>query len=327
MGTPGVEPRGFNSRGSLVNPMTDVAFIFPGQGAQFVGMGKEFYETSPQARAVFDQADAVMANGLKEVIFNGPSEKLTATAYCQPAIFTMSLASLKALETHPVYQQMNPCFAAGLSLGEYSALAAAGNLSLTETLKLVQKRSEYMEEATRKNAGKMAAIIGLDKEKIADICQQTRTEVANFNSPQQIVITGHAAKVVNAAQQCKEAGAKNVIMLDVSGAFHSSLMKVAAEKFKGQLVNVEIKEAKVAVISNVDGRPAKDVEAIRQNLVQQITSPVQWVDSIQYIASQGVTHFFEIGPGNVLKGLIRRIDPNLKVHNIAKPSDIEALTI
>ncbi len=325
VGPPRRSTYGVDLRGSLVNPMTDVAFIFPGQGAQFVGMGKEFYETSPQARAVFDQADAVMANGLNDVIFNGPSEKLTSTAYCQPAIFTMSLASLKALETHPVYQQMNPRFAAGLSLGEYSALAAAGNLSLTETLRLVQKRSEYMEEATRKNPGKMAAIIGLDKEKIAAICGQTGAEVANFNSPQQIVITGHAAKVETAAQQCKEAGAKNVIMLDVSGAFHSSLMKVAAEKFAGQLISVDIKEAKMAVVSNVNGRPAKDVEAIRQNLAKQITSPVQWVESMQYIASQGVTHFFEIGPGNVLKGLIRRIDPNLKVHTIAKPSDIEGI--
>ncbi|MDZ4241841.1 MAG: ACP S-malonyltransferase, partial [Candidatus Omnitrophota bacterium] len=187
-------------------------------------MGKEFYDSSSPAREVFDRADQVLKNGLRDVIFNGPAEKLTATAYCQPGIFTFSMAALKALEAHPKYKNYTVKFTAGLSLGEYSALAAAGNLSFEDTLRLVERRSALMEEATKMNKGSMAAIIGFDKDKLVEICQKTGAEVANFNSPKQIVITGHAAKVEEACKLIKEAGAKTVIPLDVSGAFHSSLM-------------------------------------------------------------------------------------------------------
>lgn len=302
----------------------NVALIFPGQGAQSVGMGKEFYETSPEAKDVFDQADTVI-NGLTDVIFNGPAEKLTSTKYCQPAIFTFSVAALKALEAHPKFKNITPSFACGLSLGEYSALTACGALSFEETLKLVERRSFYMEEATKLKKGAMAAVMGFDKDKLAGICRQAGVEVANFNSPDQIVIAGEAEKVSKASEAIQAAGAKRVIPLDVSGAFHSSLMRPAVAKFEAELAKITFNSPKFPILSNVDARPETDPEKIRRNLALQITSSVQWVDSTRAIAAAGVTTFLEVGPGNVLKGLIRKIDSALSVQNIAKPEDIEKL--
>lgn len=299
-----------------------VALIFPGQGAQHPGMGREFYETSPEAKAVFDAAEGVIA-GVKDVTFNGPPEKLTSTKYCQPAIFTFSVAALKALEAHPKFKNITPSFACGLSLGEYSALVACGALFFEETLRLVERRSFYMEEATKLKKGAMAAVIGMDKDKLVAICAQTGAEVANFNSPDQIVITGEADKVAKASEVVQAAGAKRVIPLDVSGAFHSSLMRPAVAKFEVDLRRAALRLSKFPVISNVDAKPETDPEKIRRNLALQITSPVQWVDSARAIAAAGVTTFLEIGPGTVLKGLIRKIDPQLTVHNISKPRDIE----
>lgn len=306
--------------------MIKVALVFPGQGAQKVGMGREFYEASSEAKAIIDRADKMMGNGLRQVMFEGPVEKLTATAYCQPAILAMSIAAFEALKVSEQYKNLQPAFAAGLSLGEYSALAAGGALSFDDTIKLVERRGTFMEEATRAAKGKMAAIIGLEKDKIVEICRRSGAEVANFNSPQQIVITGHADKVEQACALLKEAGAKTVIPLEVSGAFHSSLMRPAAERFAGELSKAMIKKARFPVVSNVDGRPADDPEAIRKNLARQITSSVQWVESVQFMAGQGVTTFIEIGPGKVLAGLIRRIDSGLKVYNIEKPEDIEKIS-
>lgn len=288
-------------------------------------MGKEFYETSPEAREIFDEADRILGNSLTEVIFNGPLEKLTATAYCQSAILTFSLAALKAFQAHPKFKNIAPQFAAGLSLGEYSALVAAGAFSFVDALRLVQVRANLMEEATRLAAGKMAAIIGFDKEKLAAICQETGAEVANYNSPQQIVITGHAAKVEAACEKIRAAGAKLIIPLEVSGAFHSSLMRPAAEKFKMEIEKFKINVPQFGVVSNVDGRPAVDPPEIRVKLSTQITSPVQWVESIEFMARLGVEHFIEIGPGKVLTGLVKRINPGLKTCNIEKPADIESL--
>lgn len=290
-------------------------------------MGKEFFDASPEARHVFAEADRVLGMDLAKVIFEGPAEKLTSTAYCQPAILVMSTAALHAFQAHPKFKNLQPSFAAGLSLGEYSALAAAGALTMADTLKLVQRRAALMEEATKLHPGKMAAIIGMDKEKIAEVCRTTGAEVANFNSPQQIVITGYAAKVEAACEALKAAGAKSVIPLDVSGAFHSSLMQSAADRFRSELETFQISPPAFAVVSNVDGKPTVDPQHIRKNLSLQITSSVQWVDSVAYMASQGVLHFIEIGPGKVLSGLVRRIDPSLKFYNIEKPADIETLAI
>ena len=304
--------------------MLKAALIFPGQGAQYVGMGRDFYETCPPAKNIFDKANNIIS-GLTDVIFNGPPEKLTSTAYCQPAVFTLSIAVLKALQAHSKFSQFSPQYACGLSLGEYSALVACGALSFEETLKLVERRSFFMEEATQLKKGTMAAIIGGEKNKLLEICQQTGSEAANFNSPEQIVITGEVEKVGEACRLMKEAGAKRVIPLEVSGAFHSSLMQPAALKFEEELKKVNIQAPQFPIISNVDGLPANNPAYIRKNLAKQITSSVQWVNTIEHIAAQGIKDFLEIGPGTVLKGLIRRINPELRVHNIEKSEDMEKI--
>lgn len=304
----------------------NISLIFPGQGSQKVGMGREFFDASPEARAVFEEADKICANGLLKVMFEGPEEKLTQTSFCQPAILTMSIAALKAFEADSKFKNVSVKFAAGLSLGEYSALAASGTLSFADTLRLVQKRGSLMDEACAKNAGAMAAILGFDKSKLMEICSSSGAEVANFNSNEQIVITGHKAKVEAACEAIKAAGGK-VIPLTVAGAFHSSLMQSAADQFRDALKDVAIRPTDIKVVTNVNGQPQSDAEVIRKNLAKQITSSVQWVDSINFIASQGVTDLIEIGPGKVLKGLIRRINPALKVHNIERPQDIETLDV
>jgi [acyl-carrier-protein] S-malonyltransferase len=304
--------------------MINIALIFPGQGAQTVGMGKEFYDSNAQAKSIFDKANQIIP-GLTDVIFNGPPEKLTSTAFCQPAIFTFSYAAFKAFSLHPKYKNVKPLFAGGLSLGELTAVAASEALSFEEALKVVERRATFMEEATKMTQGKMAAILGFDKQKIIDICQRAGAEVANFNSPDQIVITGEAAKVERAGEEIKAQGAKRVIFLDVSGAFHSSLMAPAVPKFKLELDKFQFKTPHFKVLSNVDALPTDSPEHIKGNLSKQITSSVQWVNTVLNISKNGVQDFVEIGPGNVLKGLIRKIDPNLRVHNIAKPDDIDAL--
>ena len=305
--------------------MTNVALIFPGQGAQRVGMGKEFYETSSEARVIFDQAESIMGAGFKNIIFDGPSEKLTSTAYCQPAILTMSVAALKAFEAHPKFKNINVRFAAGLSLGEYSALAAANVCSFEDTIKLVQKRASFMEEAARQVKGAMAAVIGFDAGKLKEICTETGAEIANFNSKEQIVITGPADRVAAACELIKAVFGK-VITLEVSGAFHSTLMRPAAKRFESAISAVAFCSGPIKVISNVNARPHENIDAIRRNLVLQITSSVQWVGCVEYMISQGVSDFIEIGPGKVLRGLLRKIDPNARVVNIEKPEDILALT-
>jgi [acyl-carrier-protein] S-malonyltransferase len=305
----------------------NIALIFPGQGAQKVGMGLEFFQNSPEAKSIFTQADEICANGLSKVMFEGPEEKLTSTAFCQPAILTMSVAALKAFEAHPKYKDLSVKFTAGLSLGEYSALVASGTMNFKDALCLVKERAAFMEEAAKENQGAMAAVIGFDRDKLVEICRQTGAEVANFNSHEQIVITGMKAKVTAAIEAIKTAGGQKIIPLTVSGAFHSSLMSTAATKFALSLEKRTIDPSTIPVISNVTAQPHADARQVRVDLAKQITSSVQWVKSVEYIASKGITNFIEIGPGRVLKGLIRRIDPAISVFNIEKPQDIEALSI
>jgi [acyl-carrier-protein] S-malonyltransferase len=305
--------------------MKAIALIFPGQGAQKVGMGQEFYDAVPAAKAVFEKANQVLGEDISRIIFEGPEDRLMSTAYCQPAIFTMSMAALEAFRVSDKFRNVSVKFTAGLSLGEYGAMCAAGVISFADTLKLIQKRGAFMEEATKANPGKMAAIIGFDKDKLVAICQAAGCEVANFNAPDQIVITGKTDAVAKACQMVTEAGGKKVIPLDVSGAFHSSLMKTAADKFAEALKGFELKTTDVKVISNVTGAPQLSAEEIRQNLPKQIHSSVKWVDSVTFLSSQGITNLVEIGPGRVLKGLIRKIDPALNVHNVQVPDDIAAL--
>lgn len=286
-------------------------------------MGLEFYQSSPEAKAIFNKADSI-CSGLSKVIFEGPEEKLTSTAYCQPAIFTMSVAALEAFKAHPKFKDYEIKFTAGHSLGEYTALYAAGVMPFEDCLRLVQKRAACMEEATKENVGGMAAVIGFDAAKLREICRQTGAEIANYNSNEQIVITGHKAKVDAAVEAIKAAGGQKVIPLSVSGAFHSSLMASAASKFAVALKAIDMKEGFVPVLSNYTGQP-HEINNIQINLANQITGSVQWVKDVEYMANQGIVQFIEIGPGKVLKGLIRRINPALTVSNIEKPQDLDAL--
>lgn len=306
--------------------MKNIALIFPGQGAQKVGMGKELYDTCPEAKAVFDKADQVLGVELTKIIFEGPEETLMTTAYCQPAIFTMSMAALEAFKASEAYKSVSVKYTAGLSLGEYGAMCAAGVIPFEACLKLIQKRSAFMEEAAKAHHGKMAAVIGFDKEKLIAICASAGCEVANFNAPDQIVITGLAATVDKACQLITDAGGKKVIPLDVAGAFHSSLMKGAADKFAEALGDVPLIVSDIKVVTNVNAHPQMSSEEIRTNLPKQIYSSVQWVNSISFIASQGIKDLVEIGPGRVLKGLIRKIDPALNVQNIQTSEDVAGLS-
>lgn len=305
--------------------MKRIALIFPGQGAQKIGMGKELYDQSPAARAVFDQANGILGEDLARVIFEGPEDKLMSTAYCQPAIFTVSMAALAAFRASEKSSAVSVAYTAGLSLGEYGAMCAAGVLLFKDSLELIRKRGAYMEEAAKAHPGKMAAIIGFDQDNLVAICAQAGCEVANFNAPDQIVITGAGTAVDEACRLIAEAGGKKIISLDVAGAFHSSLMRPAADRFAKELVYAPLNVTDIGVVSNVTARPGLSSAEIRANLPRQIYSSVQWVDSVRFIMAEGVVDFVEIGPGRVLKGLIRKIDPLVNVQNVQTLEDVSAL--
>lgn len=302
-----------------------VAFIFPGQGAQYVGMGKDLYETFKESKAVFDKADEILGFFLSKLCFEGPQEELTRTQNCQPAILTVSIAALQAFKTSVKFQVPNARYAAGLSLGECSALVASGVLGLEDGLCLVRKRAELMEEAARRNPGKMAVILGLDRGILEAICKKSNAELANVNCPGQMVITGKTEAVEKAKNLALEKGARRAIDLEVSGAFHSSLMKEAALEFKAFLEGFNLKTGSIPVVSNVTAEPRYETGEIREGLFKQIYSPVLWEDSVRFMAINGVKAFYEIGPGNVLKGLIKKIDANLEVKSVGTVDDINNL--
>ena len=307
--------------------MKEVAYIFPGQGAQYVGMGKELCEGSEVARNIFQKANEVLGFDLTQLCFQGPEEDLKATINCQPAIFTLSIASLESLRSNGKSKNLKPKFMAGLSLGEYSALVAAGSFSFEDGLKVVRQRAEFMEEEAGKNPGKMAAIIGLDIDKVSLICSSCGVQIANLNCPGQIVISGKGPDIDKAVQLANDQGAKKVVLLEVNGAFHSVLMNEAGKKLDNLLQATEIKEPNPPVISNFTAKPEIVTDEIRTNLIQQVSAPVRWEDSVRHIVASGIKDFLEIGPSKVLKGMLRRIDSDLTVHNIEKPQDIEDLNL
>ena len=296
-----------------------VGYLFAGQGSQYVGMGKDLYTAFPESKAVFDKADKVLGFSLSHLCFNGPQEELTKTNNCQPAIVVMSIACWQA------YKTKNPQldgYMAGLSLGEYSALVAAEALNFEDAIFLVRRRGEFMEETAAKQPGKMLSIIGLDLAKVKEICFEANAEIANINCPGQIVISG-AGQAIEKAQALAEAqGAKLAVILEVSGAFHSSFMQEAALKLAKELKKINITEPKFPVISNVTAKPVTSLEEIKQNLIRQVSASVLWEDSMRLILSKGVSSFIEFGPGKVLKGLMRRIDSNAQVVNIEKEGDV-----
>ncbi len=305
--------------------MVNTVYLFAGQGSQYIGMGKDLYESFPESKAVFDKADKILGFSLSKFCFQGPAERLKATIISQPAILTTTIAVYEAFKSTMGSQLSAVSYMAGLSLGEYSALIAAGSLSFEHGLRLVRRRAELMEEASFRYPGKMAAILELPVEKIKDICLQSSAEIANLNSPGQTVITGKAEAVDKAKGLCLDAGAKRVIDLEVSAGFHSSLMFEASVGLKAYVENLPMSAPCVPVVSNYTALPQYRITQIQENLIYQMRSPVKWEDSMKFLLSEGVKNFIEFGPGRVLKGLMRRIDVSAQVSNIEKREDIFSL--
>ena len=313
--------------GSDSNRMVEAALIFPGQGAQAVGMGKDLYENYPAAKEIFDKANDILKFDIKKLCFEGPREELSTTRYSQPAMLTTSIAALKVFEVSPYYAQVSPKFSLGLSLGEYTALVAAGSLKFEDALILVKKRGELMEDVSHKTPGRMACVIGMEMQSVEALCKGFGCEIANLNCPGQVVVSGKAANVELFASLAKEKGARRVLMLDVSGPFHSSLMTPARDKLKDFIEKVRISQPTLSFVSNVDAKIQDDPKVIKDNLITQVNSKTLWEESIRLVAASGVKTFFEIGPGQVLKGLLKKIDPKLEVKNIGTHQDILSLTM
>jgi [acyl-carrier-protein] S-malonyltransferase len=299
-----------------------VAYVFPGQGSQSTGMGLDLYNSYHSAKEVFDEADASLDFSLSRLCFEGPEEELTKTHNVQPAILVVSIACLKALEEAAIANFPSPTFVAGHSLGEYTALVAAGVLGLTDAVLLVRERGRLMYEAGLKNPGSMLAVIGLDKETVEDISLHSSTEISNINCPGQIVISGAAQALVEANKLAKIRGARALIPLRVSGAFHSALMEPVIAEFSKVVSSFTFHPPVIPVISNVTTRPLTDIDSIKKELVKQLRNCIQWQGSVEYMMHSGVTTFYEIGPGRVLSGLIRRINPELQTFNISGIEDI-----
>ncbi|MBM7692304.1 [acyl-carrier-protein] S-malonyltransferase [Peribacillus deserti] len=304
--------------------MGKIAFVFPGQGSQTAGMGKELYESHEQAKRIFDEADKKLSFPLTQLIFNGPQEELTKTTNAQPALLTVSTAILEVLKEAGIH----PDFTAGHSLGEYSALVASGAIDYSDAVFAVRKRGEFMEAAVPNGQGSMSAVLGMDREKLASVTESVAREgqavqLANINCPGQIVISGTAEGVQKAGELAKEQGAKRVIPLEVSGPFHSVLMQPAADKFKDTLESIHISEANVPVISNVTANSMTSPHEIKERLIEQLYSPVLWEDSVRTMLDSGVDTFIEIGPGKVLSGLIKKIDRQAKVYAISDQETLE----
>ena len=299
------------------------AILFPGQGAQAVGMGKDLAEAFPAAKALFDRASAVLGYDLAQVCFDGPIEKLTQSCYAQPAIFVVSLAALEALKaTKPGVQF---AAAAGLSSGEWTALYLAGVVSFEDTLKILEVRGKAMQLACEERPGTMMSVIGADPALLAKIAQEAGVEQANFNSPEQTVLSGTKVGIDAAETALKAAGVRKVIRLNVAGAFHSVLMVSAAQQLEAALAGVAFHTPKMPVVSNVTGQFHTTPDEIRKLMVRQVTGSVQWVQDVQRLQAEGVQAFVECGPGKVLTGLVKRIDKQAALYNISNRSSLEAV--
>ena len=311
-----------------------IAFLFPGQGSQAVGMGQDLYEHFPVARAIFDEADTVLGFSLSQLCFEGPEERLKLTENTQPAILTVSVAAQRVLAGHGVQAQV----AAGHSLGEYSAQVAAGTISFADAVRTVRNRGRYMQEAVPAGQGAMAAILGLSAEDVEDICRAASLEsrnteswdivsAANLNSPEQIVISGSVSAVERAVSLAKEHGAKRAIVLPVSAPFHCALMQPAQDRLAADLQALSFAPSHVPVAVNVDAVLVEDPAAVRDALIRQVTGPVRWVECMRLLIAQGATHFVEVGPGKVLRGLMRQIDRSQICLNVEDSASLEKTLI
>jgi [acyl-carrier-protein] S-malonyltransferase len=302
--------------------MSKTALLFAGQGAQVVGMGQDWAEKFPAARQWFEQANAILGYDLAGLCFGGPEPELTKTGHAQPGIFLTSWVALELL------RQQVPSLSfeatAGLSLGEFTALAAAGAMSFEEGLKVVRLRGQFMQEACEASQGGMAAVLGLDEAATRAVCQETGVELANLNCPGQIVISGRADRLPAACDLAKARGAKRALPLPVAGAYHSALMASAQPKLDAALKSIPLRTPSVPVISNVTAQPHGAPGEIHRRLVEQVTSPVRWEDSMRHLLAQGFTRFIELGPGTTLTGFLKRIDKNAQALNVADVHSLEA---
>ncbi len=306
--------------------MTTTAILFPGQGAQSVGMGKSFAEADPAARALYDRAAQILGFDLAAISFDGPIEKLTISAHAQPAIFVASVAAWQAVKAK--FPGLAPRALAGLSSGEWTALHLAGVLSFDATLKVLEARGRLMQEACEQRPGSMLSVLGAEDSQLQALCEATGAEMANLNAREQTVLSGTKESIDAAEVKAKELGIRKAIRLNVAGAFHSSLMKPAADRFADFLAAVDFATPSLPVIANVTGQPhAADPAAIRDAMVQQVYRSVRWYQGIEWMAAQGITTYLECGPGKVLSGLVKRIDKNASTHSIQELSQLEALAI
>ena len=302
--------------------MSKIAFLFPGQGAQTVGMGAQLAEKLPAARRLFDRAAEVLGYDLAEICFHGPDEDLDSTVYSQPALFVTSLAALEQLRQESP-QTVDACAAAaGLSLGEYTAIVFAGAMEFEAGLRVVQQRGQAMQEASDRTPSGMVSILGMDREQVQRLCDDVRREgeilqCANFLGPGNVAVSGHNAACERIADAAIQAGAMKVVPLAVAGAFHTPIMDSAVERLAATLADVPMCKPRIPVISNVDARPHDDPEDMRQLLIRQVVSPVRWEESIRYLLGEGYDLFYEIGAGRVLRGLLKRIDRKANCENVS----------
>jgi len=306
-----------------------LAFIFPGQGAQTIGMGRDLADTYAAARAVFEEVDEALGQNLSHLIWEGDQDELTLTANAQPALMATSMAAVRALEAEGFALKDYASFVAGHSLGEYSALCAAGSLSVADTAKLLRIRGDAMQKATPKGQGAMAAILGLDFDTVADLASDAAEgdvcQAANDNDPAQVVISGHAAAVERAVELAKARGAKRAVVLPVSAPFHCALMQPAADVMSGALASVTLNAPVVPLVGNVMAGPSDDPALIRDNLITQVTGRVRWRESVMWMAQNDVTEAWEVGAGKALSGMVKRIAREMETKAIGTATDIAAL--